>query len=76
MNPVFIIEAALVLLLVWMLVYQIVIPLKSGRPIFPMFGRLPKLQDELSRAKQASDEKDLEQQIAKEKANVKTPEGS
>lgn len=75
MIAVSIIEVCLVLLLIWALIAQIIIPLKNGRPIFPMFGRLPKLQDELSHARQKHDENDLEKRIAEEKAKS-TTEGS
>lgn len=70
MTFVFAIEVLATVFLAWLLASQVLMPMIYGRPMFPMFGRLPKLQDELSQVHQARDEREIEQAIADEKSKL------
>jgi len=68
MNPIIVIEFALLAAVLWILVSQITLPLVRGTKLFPMFTREPKLKAALAAAKQAREEAALESRIAAEGA--------
>lgn len=74
MNFVFLIEVLATVFMAWLLASQVLAPFLQGRPMFPMFGRMPKLQQELSQAKQARDEQEIEKEIAVEKSKLNPKE--
>lgn len=70
MSYVLVVEFLALLFVVWIIATQIVTPARAGRPLFPMFSRLPKLEEELAKARQASDEAAIEKNIAEEKSKL------
>lgn len=71
MNIVTVIQVLLYLFLVWFCITQVIMPTIEGRPMFPAFRRKEKLQQELERAREARDEKNLEREIEKHKSDMK-----
>lgn len=66
------VELALGLILLWHLITQVIVPAVRGTKLFPMFEKEAKLRSDLEGAKQAVEEKKLEQEIKtiKEKEGV------
>ena len=70
MPIVFFVETSIVVLTVVTVITQVVMPLWNDRPLFPVFRRKHKLQNDLLSAKEAVDEGKLEEQIQKTKSRV------
>jgi hypothetical protein len=57
------VEGLLVILLIWTLFLQVMIPLIRGSKLFPMFKKEAKLRSDLESVNQSVIEKELEQRI-------------
>lgn len=76
MNPLIVVEFALLAAVVWLLYAQIIMPVVRGTKLFPMFTREPKLKEDLASARQEREEAMLESRIAAERSiKEATPQG-
>jgi hypothetical protein len=57
------VEASVVILLIWTLFLQVMVPLIRGSRLFPMFKKEAKLRSDLESVNQSAIEKELEQKI-------------
>jgi flagellar biosynthesis/type III secretory pathway M-ring protein FliF/YscJ len=63
-------EVIVIGLVLWFIAFQVVAPLIKGTPLYPMFRKEKKLQEELMVARQAVVESSLKEEIKKTKNRV------
>lgn len=75
MNPLIVVEFAMLAVVVWLLYSQIIMPVVRGTKLFPMFTREPKLKEDLASARQEREEAMLESRIAAERSIKEATQG-
>lgn len=60
-----VLESVLVWVFLFFVCYEVLIPAVQGRPLFPMFRKLPKVKEELAQANEEHDVAVIKQQVKK-----------